>query len=71
MLHKCAWSDIESNVFNAGALLKTTIHCAEVINLSSPDETLQEQLMRQYGGGIELNTWSDLPHGSGKREREG
>ena len=24
--------------------------------------------MRQYGGGIELNTWSDLPHGSGKRE---
>ncbi|XP_022083958.1 L-fucose kinase-like [Acanthaster planci] len=53
-----------ANPRSSGALLKAAVHCAEVISLPSC-ESLQEQLMRKYGGGIELNTWSDLPQGSG------
>ncbi|XP_071785812.1 L-fucose kinase-like [Asterias amurensis] len=47
-----------------GALLKAAVQCTELVSLSS-SESLRDQLMRLYGCGIELNTWSDLPHGSG------
>ncbi|XP_038068725.1 L-fucose kinase-like [Patiria miniata] len=53
-----------NNPQSSGALLKAVVHCAEVISLPS-SQSLQEQLMSKYGGGIELNTWSDLPQGSG------
>ncbi|NP_001108290.1 fucose kinase L homeolog [Xenopus laevis] len=47
-----------------GALLKAAFICSETLNLNSQD-TLQDQLYNTYGGGFELHTWSQLPHGSG------
>ncbi|XP_072492684.1 L-fucose kinase isoform X2 [Notamacropus eugenii] len=47
-----------------GALLKAAFICAEIVQLRSP-ESLQTQLHHGFGGGFELHTWSDLPHGSG------
>ena len=47
-----------------GSLLKTCMILAEMIDLNS-DMTLQEQLQKKYQGGFELQTWSNLPRGSG------
>ncbi|XP_074055473.1 L-fucose kinase isoform X2 [Macrotis lagotis] len=47
-----------------GALLKAAFICAQIVQLPS-SESLQTQLQHGFGGGFELHTWSDLPHGSG------
>ncbi|XP_069595628.1 L-fucose kinase isoform X1 [Ranitomeya imitator] len=47
-----------------GALLKAAFICSGTVELTS-DKSLSEQLAVRYRGGFELQTWSDLPHGSG------
>ncbi|XP_072528529.1 L-fucose kinase isoform X3 [Salminus brasiliensis] len=47
-----------------GALLKAVCVCSDVVCLSSP-LSLEQQLMQRWGGGLELHSWSLLPHGSG------
>ncbi|ELT87342.1 hypothetical protein CAPTEDRAFT_168598 [Capitella teleta] len=47
-----------------GALLKAAFCCTEIVQYPS-DVTLKDQLLNAYGGGFELHTWSNLPHGSG------
>lgn len=47
-----------------GALLKAAFICSGTVELTS-EKALSEQLSGKYGGGIELQTWSYLPHGSG------
>nr|XP_046249077.1 L-fucose kinase isoform X2 [Scatophagus argus] len=47
-----------------GALLKAVCVCSDLVSLSSR-RPLQDQLMQQWGGGVELHSWSALPTGSG------
>uniref|UniRef100_A0A452URW6 L-fucose kinase n=1 Tax=Ursus maritimus TaxID=29073 RepID=A0A452URW6_URSMA len=47
-----------------GALLKATFICAGIVHVGSK-LSLREQLLHTFGGGFELHTWSELPHGSG------
>lgn len=47
-----------------GALLKAAFCCAEVVTFPS-NQSLKDQLQQKYEGGFSLQTWSDLPHGSG------
>ena len=47
-----------------GALLKTALFCSGVIE-RDPDTDLKKQLSNKYGGGLEIQSWSNLPHGSG------
>ncbi|XP_019509452.1 PREDICTED: L-fucose kinase isoform X3 [Hipposideros armiger] len=47
-----------------GALLKAAFICAGIVSVHSK-LPLSEQLMSTFGGGFELHTWSELPHGSG------
>nr|XP_008255824.1 L-fucose kinase isoform X2 [Oryctolagus cuniculus] len=47
-----------------GALLKAAFICAGIVHIRS-ELPLREQLLRTFGGGFELHTWSELPHGSG------
>lgn len=47
-----------------GALLKAAFICAGIVRMRSPS-SLSEQLLCAFGGGFELHTWSELPHGSG------
>ncbi|XP_041626894.1 L-fucose kinase isoform X2 [Vulpes lagopus] len=47
-----------------GALLKAAFICAGIVHVSSK-LSLREQLLHTFGGGFELHTWSELPHGSG------
>nr|XP_033798542.1 L-fucose kinase [Geotrypetes seraphini]XP_033798543.1 L-fucose kinase [Geotrypetes seraphini]XP_033798544.1 L-fucose kinase [Geotrypetes seraphini]XP_033798545.1 L-fucose kinase [Geotrypetes seraphini]XP_033798546.1 L-fucose kinase [Geotrypetes seraphini]XP_033798547.1 L-fucose kinase [Geotrypetes seraphini]XP_033798548.1 L-fucose kinase [Geotrypetes seraphini] len=47
-----------------GALLKAAFICSQIISYPS-EKLLHDQLMEQFGGGFELHTWSNLPHGSG------
>ncbi|KAM8751501.1 L-fucose kinase isoform 2-T3 [Acanthopagrus schlegelii] len=47
-----------------GALLKAVCVCSGLVSLSSQNP-LQQQLMQRWGGGIELQSWSALPTGSG------
>lgn len=53
--------------FYLGALLKAAFFCAEILpregDLSK--ESLSDYLMSKYGGGFSLQTWSNLPQGSG------
>ena len=47
-----------------GALLKAAFVCAEIVQYPS-SLSLEQQMKVRYGGGFELHTWSNLPHGSG------
>ncbi|XP_036087266.1 L-fucose kinase isoform X6 [Rousettus aegyptiacus] len=47
-----------------GALLKAAFICAGIVSVHSK-LSLREQLLHTFGGGFELHTWSELPHGSG------
>ncbi|KAM5263136.1 LOW QUALITY PROTEIN: L-fucose kinase [Ctenodactylus gundi] len=47
-----------------GALLKAAFICAGIVHIHS-ELPLREQLLHTFGGGFELHTWSELPHGSG------
>uniref|UniRef100_A0A8D0PX69 L-fucose kinase n=1 Tax=Sus scrofa TaxID=9823 RepID=A0A8D0PX69_PIG len=47
-----------------GALLKAAFICAGILSVHS-ELSLSEQLLCTFGGGFELQTWSELPHGSG------
>uniref|UniRef100_A0A2K5SIG0 L-fucose kinase n=1 Tax=Cebus imitator TaxID=2715852 RepID=A0A2K5SIG0_CEBIM len=47
-----------------GALLKAAFICAGIVDVHS-ELQLRKQLLRTFGGGFELHTWSELPHGSG------
>lgn len=49
---------------STGALLKVAFICAGIVDVRSK-LSLSEQLLRTFGGGFELHTWSELPHGSG------
>lgn len=48
-----------------GALLKACLIGSDVLQMSAGTGTLAEQLQARYEGGIELETWSSLPQGSG------
>lgn len=52
---------------SAGALLKAAFICAGIVSVHSK-LPLSEQLLRTFGCGFELHTWSELPHGSGLGE---
>lgn len=47
-----------------GALLKAALVCAKAVDYPS-DVPLKYQLQNKYGGGMEMEAWSHLPHGSG------
>ncbi|KAL3859604.1 hypothetical protein ACJMK2_009860 [Sinanodonta woodiana] len=47
-----------------GALLKAAFVCTEIVDLKS-SIPLADQLMATFGGGFELHSWTNLPHGSG------
>ncbi|CAL8360679.1 unnamed protein product [Lota lota] len=47
-----------------GALHKAVCVCSCLVSLSS-QQPLGQQLMERWGGGVELHSWSLLPHGSG------
>ncbi|XP_067651598.1 L-fucose kinase-like isoform X1 [Haliotis asinina] len=47
-----------------GALLKASFVCADIVDLTS-STSLAKQLMEKYGGGFEMQSWSNLPTGSG------
>lgn len=51
-----------------GALLKAVCVCSGLVSLSS-QRPLGDQLMQQWGGGVELHSWSVLPTGSGLGEK--
>lgn len=51
-----------------GALLKAAFCCAGIVNLDD-SRSLAQQLQENYGGGFQLLTYSNLPHGSGMRKR--
>lgn len=53
---------------SSGALLKATFICAGIVHVGSK-LSLREQLLHTFGGGFELHTWSELPHGSGLGEQ--
>lgn len=53
-----------TQVNSPGTVLKAAFFCADILTQKSR-ETLKEQLLNKYKGGFELQTWSDLPHGSG------
>uniref|UniRef100_A0ABM0MGI0 L-fucose kinase-like n=1 Tax=Saccoglossus kowalevskii TaxID=10224 RepID=A0ABM0MGI0_SACKO len=59
----CDLSDY-TNPQSSAALLKAAFICADVISFKS-GKSLQDQLMNKYGSGFELQTWSNLPQGSG------
>uniref|UniRef100_A0A6Q2Y1K4 L-fucose kinase n=1 Tax=Esox lucius TaxID=8010 RepID=A0A6Q2Y1K4_ESOLU len=47
-----------------GALLKAVCVCSGLVTYPS-QQSLKEQLLQRWGGGVEIQTWSLLPHGSG------
>ncbi|KAK2834608.1 hypothetical protein Q7C36_015309 [Tachysurus vachellii] len=47
-----------------GALLKAVCVCSDVVCLTS-HLSMEQQLLQNWGGGLELHSWSHLPHGSG------
>ncbi|XP_066524205.1 L-fucose kinase isoform X2 [Hoplias malabaricus] len=47
-----------------GALLKAVCVCSKVVSVSS-HLSLEQQLLQYWGGGLEVHSWSLLPHGSG------
>ena len=47
-----------------GALLKAAFVCCDMLDLTS-SASLAEQLTSRYGGGFEMQSWSNLPTGSG------
>ncbi|KAJ7998244.1 hypothetical protein DPEC_G00220590 [Dallia pectoralis] len=47
-----------------GALLKAVCVCSGLVTYPS-QQSLEEQLLQRWGGGVEIHTWSLLPHGSG------
>lgn len=53
---------------STGALLKAVCVCSGLVSLSS-QQTLAEQLLQRWGGGVELHSWSLLPTGSGLGEK--
>ena len=44
--------------------MKAAFFCAGILTHES-NSSLESHLKENYGGGFELQTWSDLPHGSG------
>lgn len=47
-----------------GSLLKAAIVCVDLVDIHS-STPLSQQLMDTYGSGFEIQSWSNLPHGSG------
>uniref|UniRef100_A0AAY4CRX2 L-fucose kinase n=1 Tax=Denticeps clupeoides TaxID=299321 RepID=A0AAY4CRX2_9TELE len=47
-----------------GALLKAVCVCSGLVSFPS-QQPLAEQLLQRWAGGMELHSWSLLPHGSG------
>lgn len=64
--HKCTniCKYLKLCVCVVGALLKAVCVCSELVRVSSP-VSLKEQLLQRWGGGLEIHSWSSLPHGSG------
>lgn len=48
--------------------MKAAFICAGIVSVHSK-LSLSEQLLCTFGGGFELHTWSELPHGSGLGEQ--
>ncbi|EGD80832.1 hypothetical protein PTSG_11727 [Salpingoeca rosetta] len=47
-----------------GALIKAALCCAKVVSMTD-DDSLQQQLLKVLGGGLELHSETNLPTGSG------
>ncbi|KAK7460328.1 hypothetical protein BaRGS_00038916 [Batillaria attramentaria] len=47
-----------------GALLKAAFVCCDMIDVNST-RSLRDQLLTDYASGFEMQSWSNLPHGSG------
>ncbi|CAL1279495.1 unnamed protein product [Larinioides sclopetarius] len=47
-----------------GALLKAALICANIVNVNC-EKSLEEQLLGNFGGGFEVQSWSLLPQGCG------
>lgn len=54
-----------SNPTAPGALICAVLVCAEVVNPTATDVSLEDQLISKFGGGFKIHYWSNLPHGSG------
>lgn len=48
-----------------GALFKACLIGSNVVQIGDESMSLSEQLEERYGGGIEIQGWSNLPQGSG------
>jgi len=53
-----------NQVNSPGTVLKAAFFCAGILSQDGND-SLHHQLMSRYQSGFELQTWSELPHGSG------
>lgn len=51
--------------FLSGSLICAVLVCAEVVDIHAESLRLQDQLLMYAGGGLEIESWSLLPHGSG------
>ncbi|XP_076049202.1 L-fucose kinase-like isoform X2 [Oratosquilla oratoria] len=63
------WTSLEDikdfdNPTSPGALIKAVLHYCKVVDVYA-DVSLEEQLSQRYGAGLEIETWSRLPQGSG------
>ncbi|GBM90595.1 L-fucose kinase, partial [Araneus ventricosus] len=47
-----------------GALLKAALICANIVDVNC-EKSLEEQLLGNFGGGFEIQSWSLLPQGCG------
>ncbi|KAF8786462.1 L-fucose kinase like protein [Argiope bruennichi] len=47
-----------------GALLKAALICTNIVNINC-EKSLEEQLLGNFGGGFEIQSWSNLPQGCG------
>ena len=57
---------IQFFIFLTGALLKAAFYCTNILPMTTPtNQSLSEYLMLTYKGGFVLQSWSDLPKGSG------
>lgn len=66
---RLTWSELDhlrdyDNPVSPGALVKAVLLYSHLVDLSHPD-SLASQLKEKYGGGVEVEVWSNLPQGSG------
>ncbi|KAG0723301.1 L-fucose kinase [Chionoecetes opilio] len=66
---RLTWTELDhlrdyDNPVSPGALVKAVLLYSRLLDLTHPD-SLAAQLNDKYGGGVEVEVWSNLPQGSG------